>query len=235
MPASKRNPARKQMKRRPRRKVMPNEYAKVTETHEFTSLVNNVAYYDYETSLARCERAATIASGFQEYKISKVEYHFMPLTDTFQPTGAGVPNLFFRIDKTGALEHFTTASQLAQTGCKPRRLDDKIVKVSYKPAVLQYARDEVHGTNPWSKPITSPWLSTNANNTTSSNWVASSIDHLGLAWIVEQVLPPGIAPTNYTIRQLVHFEFRKPNVLNPVSPSGTAAVQAGSINSPEAV
>lgn len=233
MAGSKRNPRRKQLKRRPRRK-MPNEYAKCTETHEFLPLVNNVAYYDYATSLARCERAATIANAYQEYKISKVEYHFIPLTDTFQPSGAGVPNLYYRIDKTGALEHFTTVAQIAQTGAKPRRMDDKTIKVSFSPAVLQYALDESHGSNPWSKPLISPWLSTNADNTTSGNWKASSIDHMGLAWIVEQVLPPGIQPTNYTIRQLVHFEFRKPNVLNPVSGDGVAAVQAPSANSPEA-
>lgn len=225
------------MKRRPRKARASNEYARCTETHEFQTLNANVAYIDYQTSLARCERASTIAQGYQEYKIAKVEYIFMPLTDTFLPGQQGVPNLYFRIDKTGALQDFTQVSQLVQTGCKPRRMDDKNIVVSYKPAVLQYARDANNATNPWAKPIVSPWLTTNKNNNqTSPGWVASSIDHLGLAWFVEQINPAGNTPvTTYTCRVRIHYEFRKPVVLN-LTPTEEypGAKQAPSLNSPEA-
>lgn len=223
------------MKRRPRRKaVMPNEYAKCTETHEFAVLNCNAAYYDYATSLARCERASTVGRGFQEYKISKVEYIFTPMTDTFLPGQATVPQLYTRIDKTASLQDFTTAAQLAQTGCKPRRLDDKNIRISFKPAVLQLARDATNGTNPWAKPIVSPWLSTNKNNNLSTpTWAASSIDHYGLAWFAEQLNSSGPAAT-YSVRQLIHFEFRKPIVLTPIT-AGVAAVQAPSVESPEGV
>lgn len=233
---SKRYPKRKAV-RRPRRRVMPNEYAKVTETHEFDLLVNNTAYFDYATSLARCERAASVARGFQEYKISKVEYHFIPQYDTFSQSGgsSGVPQLYFRIDKTGALRDFTTVAQLAETGCKPRRMDDKNIVVSYKPAVLQYVRDDVHATNPWAKPLISPWLTTNKSNNSTLPWAASSIDHLGLAWMVEQVIPPGGLTGSYTVRQRIHYEFRKPLVLLPLTEGTTAAVQAPSVNTPEQV
>lgn len=225
------------MKRRPRRKTMPNEYAKLVETHEFDLLVNNTAYFDYATSLARCERASTVARGFQEYKITKVEYHFLPQYDTFAQGGVagnGIPNLYFRIDKTASLQDFTTVAQLAQTGCKPRRLDDKSIVVSFKPAVLFNTRDLTQGTNPWSKPMVSPWLTTNKNNNSLiTPWAASSIDHYGLAWFVEQVVAPGGTQGNYTVRQRVHYEFRKPHILSPPVGVGAVAVQAPSVNSGE--
>lgn len=232
---SKRYPKRRAMTRRPRRVAMPNEYAKVTETHEFDLLVNNTAYFDYATSLARCERAASVGRGFQEYKISKVEYHFIPQYDTFAQSGgsSGVPQLYFRIDKTASLRDFTTVSQLVQTGAKPRRMDDKNICISFKPAILQYARDDTHGTNPWAKPLVSPWLSTNKLNNTLQPWQASSIDHLGLAWIVDQVIPPGGQTGSYVVRQRIHYEFRKPIVLTPPQQGLPAAVQAPALNSPE--
>lgn len=225
------NRRRKAMKKR-----MPNEYAKVCETHEFAMLNTNTAYFDYSTSLARCERASTVGRGFQEYKVTKVEYEFIPLTDTFLPGTVARPQLYFRVDKTASLQDFTTVAQLVQTGCKPKNLDEKIVKVAFKPAVLQLARDASNGTNPWAKPLISPWLSTNKNNNVSSpTWAASSIDHYGLAWFVEQLVLSGSTPptVQYTIRQRVHFEFRKPIVLTPIT-GGVAAIQAPSLNSPEA-
>lgn len=229
---SKRNPRRKQLKRRPRRKVMPNEYAKCVETHEFANLSTNSAWYDYQTSLARCERATQIARSFQEYKITKVEYHFIALTDTYLPGQYSVPQLYTRIDRTGALEAYSTAAQLAQTGVKPRRLDDKNVVISFKPAALMFARDAVQNTNVWSKPVISPWLSTNKNNNLPNViWNASSIDHLGLVWFLEQVNPAGQPNLTFTVRQRIHFEFRKPMVLG--SAGDVLAQQAPSINSPE--
>lgn len=233
---SKRAPRRRQMKRRPRRSTrMPNEYAKVCETHEFAMLNTNTAYFDYATSLARCERASTVGRGFQEYKITKVEYEFIPLTDTFLPGTVARPQLYFRVDKTASLQDFTTVAQLVQTGCKPRNLDERIVKVAFKPAVLQLARDANNASNPWAKPLISPWLTTNKNNNVSSpTWAASSIDHYGLAWFVEQLVLSGSTPptVQYTIRQRIHFEFRKPIVLTPIT-AGVAAVQAPSVESPE--
>lgn len=224
------------MKRRPRRKtgLRATEYAKCVETHEFAQLAANSAWFDYQTSLARCERATQIARSYQEYKITKVEYHFIANTDTYLPGQYGVPQLYTVIDKTGALEAYTTVSQLAQTGAKPRRLDDKNIVISFKPAALMYARDAIQNTNFWAKPIVSPWLATNKNNNVPSQpWNASSIDHLGLVWFLEQVNPAGQPNLTFSVRQRIHFEFRKPMVLGTSSlETGT---QAPSINSPEAV
>lgn len=210
-----------------------NDYARCVETHEFATLNANIAYFDYASSLARCERASAIARGYQEYRITRIEYHFVPQTDTFLPGQQSVPQLYYRVDKTGALQDFTSISQLVQTGCKPVRLDDKNIKVSFKPAALLYAKDLANGTNAWSEPKISPWLTTNRNNLTSVSWAASSIDHLGLAWMVEQANTAN-APTQYTLRQVFHFEFRKPLVLTTSSEGELPAVQVVSKNSMEA-
>jgi len=94
-------------------------------------------------------------------------------------------------------------------------------------------RDDVHATNPWAKPLISPWLTTNKSNNTTLPWAASSIDHLGLAWMVEQVIPPGGQTGSYTVRQRVHYEFRKPLVLLPLTEGMPTAIQAPSVNTPE--
>lgn len=216
------------------RRRKTNDYARCVETHEFATLNANVAYYDYTTSLARCERAAAIARGYQEFRIKKIEYHFVPLTDTFLPGQNTVPQLYFRIDKTGALNDFTSVAQLVQTGCKPKRMDDKNLIVKFAPGVLAYVRDAVQATNPWSQLKVSPWLTTNKNNLTSVSWAASSVDHLGIAWFVEQIGTGG-AVTTYSLRQIVHFEFRKPLVLTTASDAeNPPAIQAPLKASPEA-
>lgn len=230
---SKRYPRRKAMVRRPRMQKKNDDYARCVETHEFATLTANTAYFDYATSLARCERASAIARGYQEFRIKKIEYHFMPQTDTFLPGQQSVPQLYYRVDKSGALNDFTTVSQLVQTGCTPRRLDDKTIVVSFSPGVLTYVRDAVQATNAWAEPKISPWLTTNKNNLTNVSWSASSIDHLGLAWFVEQVNTANV-PTTYALREVVHFEFRKPLVLTTASVDAPPAIQAPLKASPEA-
>lgn len=216
------------MKRRPRRKTA-EERASCKETHEFALLDSNTAYLDYQTSLARCERASAIAKGYQEYRIAKVEYHFIPLVDTYLPGQYPIPQLYAKIDKSGALGDVLGVSQMVQSGAKPRRFDDKNIVYKFKPAALQYARDASNGTNAWAMPKTSPWLSTNHNNTTGNAWTASSIDHLGIVWVVDCKPPSGQPVIQYTVREVIHYQFRKPNVL-AFSSEGGQAVQAPSLN-----
>lgn len=220
---------RKRIVRRRRATKMRNEVASCKETHEFALLDSNTAYLDYQTSLARCERASTIAKGYQEYRITKVEYHFVPLVDTYLPGQYPIPQLYAKIDKSGALGDVISVTQMVQSGAKPRRFDDKNIVYKFKPAVLQYARDASNGTNPWAKPMTSPWLSTNHNNTTGNNWTASSIDHLGIVWVVDCKPPAGQPVIQYTVREVIHYQFRKANVL-PFSSDGVGATQAPSVN-----
>lgn len=191
-----------------------SEFASMKETHSFATLESNTAFFDYQNSLARYQRASQIGHNFREFRITKLEYQFIPLVDTFTPgdltAGTGtVPQLYWMIDKTGNFSDFNTAEDLQQAGAKPRRLDDKTVRISMKPAVLDYVYDKNNSTNSWARPITSPWLSCDKFNDTgtTTSYAPSSIDHLGLAWIVDA--PPSI---KYVVKVTAYFQFRKPGL-----------------------
>lgn len=225
--ASKRYPARKRVAKRVNRK-RSTEYASCSETYEFADLSSNLAYYDYATSLARYTRAPKIAQGYQEFRISRVTWEFVPLFDTFAnnglPSTSTIPELYYMVDRVGTMKNFTTAQQLEQAGAKPHRLDDKIKRVSIRPTVLMGALDLNNASNPYANPKTSPWLSTSKTNDNVGSWSASSIDHLGLAWIIQTSTPSATMP--YAVRQKVHFQFRKPNVQITVTEGDVPAVQA---------
>lgn len=179
------------------------------ETHTFSTLDANVAYRDYQCSLARFGRASLLGKAFREFRITKVEYIFKANVDTYQGGGNSiVPNLFTCIDKTGSMGGVLTTEQFRRVGAKPRRFDDKNITVSYRPAVLQYAYDLNNNTNAWAAPKVSPWLSCDKFNDSTTNWQASSIDHLGLVWIVDQ--PGGTETVQYHVEMVAHFQFRKP-------------------------
>lgn len=212
----------------PRGKKYGNETAAITEVYEFALLNSNTAYIDYQVSLARHARATAVAQGFREFRITKLEYKFKPAYDTFAAygaTNATLPYLYAMVDKQGVLADFTTCDQLRMLGCKPRRLDDKTLSVSFKPAVLQYALDKNNATNPWAVSKVSPWLSTDKNNdvVAGMSWAPSSIDHLGLAWFVETTANT-TTPIAYNLEVVAHFQFRKPNIIKP--PAGQDAEEA---------
>lgn len=205
-------------KRRPyrkagyRSKLAKSEFASMKETYEFAALPVTGAYVDYQNSLARNARASIVGRGYREYRITKMEYIFKPTLDTFAfNSGAIVPYLYAMVDRTGNLADFTTADQLRELGAKPRRLDDKIVRVSFKPSVLGYALDRGQQSNEFAKPMISPWLTTDNSNDTvpgGPGWTPSTVDHLGLAWIVDG----NSTAANYIVEVVTHFQFRKPNL-----------------------
>lgn len=192
------------------------------ETHQFDVLSANTAYIDYQNSLARYQRASQVAQAYREYRITKLEFQFMPLLDTFPYPDAvsdaiQVPYLYFMIDKTGTFSDFLTGEQLERAGAKPRRFDDNTVRINMKPSVLDYTYDKNNLTNAWARPLTSPWLSCDKNNDGTQAFAPSSIDHLGLAWIVD-----GAPVIKYQVRVTAHFQFRKPNsiIVNAVDENG---------------
>jgi len=199
------------------------ETAAIKESHSFTTLDAGTAYSDFQLSLARCPRAVQIAKGFQEYRIAKVVYMFKPLLDTFAAgTGTQIPYLYTLVDKTGANVALTNQEDFERAGCRPVRLDDKTITRTFKPAVLQYAYDAAHNTNIFTKPVVSPWLSCNKNNDVSATtWAASSIDHLGIEWLVTAGVDQ-----KFQVDMVITYEFRKPAVL--LGAVGTGAVQAPS-------
>lgn len=209
-----------------RRRQTTREWAEMKETHTFATLPANSAYFDYATSLARFQRASQIGHNYREFRITKVEYMFQPLVDTFTQgdfasNTSQVPYLYAMVDKTGTFRDFNTAEDLQQAGCKSRRLDDKTLRVIFKPAVLSYAHDRDNSSNLWAQPRISPWLSCDKFNDTgtATTYVPSSIDHLGLAWIVD-----GQPAIKYQLKQTVYFQFRKPGLHddNPGEEGGSA-------------
>lgn len=222
--------AGKPRRRMYRRKAPSREMASLKEVHQFTTLDCNTAYRDYQTSLARYQRASNVAQAYREFRITKLEYQFIPLVDTFTQTDyvsgiSKVPQLYTMIDKTGAFGDFTLGEELERAGAKPRRLDDKNLFVRFKPCVLNFAYDANNLTNPWTKPIVSPWLSCDKWNTlTGQPFAPSSTDHLGLVWIVDAQ-----AAIKYEVRCTAHFQFRKPALIAS-STKGPTAVQPPSKN-----
>jgi len=217
-------------RRRNYRSTTKGEWASMKETHQFAVLPSNSPYFDYANSLARFQRASEIGKNYREFRITKLEFQFMPTIDTFTQADyvggvSKVPYLYAMIDKTGTFRDFNVAEDLEQAGCKPRRLDDKTLRIAFKPAVLTYAHDRDNNTNLWASPKISPWLSCDKFNDTGTmtTYVASSIDHLGLAWIVDA--PPEV---KYEVRVTAHFQFRKPGLhdQSPVAEGQEGAKQA---------
>lgn len=180
-----------------------------------------IAYSFRNFSLAGAStRVLNVAQAYQEYRIKRITWEVRGFYDTFQaPTSATsptVPHLYWRVDKSGVFNADTSLTTLKASGCKPIRLDDKLIRKSFKPAVLQGVASEV--SNSSSSPLlvlgshrVSPWLPTNANAYTAGNtdWVASSIDHLGLILALDCDVIPFGGPAG-TVSFTVEFEFRKP-------------------------
>lgn len=179
------------------------------------------AYGFYNFALTNSTRAVQAAQCYQEYRISKVEMSIKPAADTFDSlnvstgTNPSVPYLYYMIDRVGAFDNNATTSQiLKNAGAKPIRLDDKTIKIQWKPTVQIGSSDSAGGPAPVSELSaaykTSPWLTTNANSVTpSSPWVANSVDHMGLTLAVEQ--PRGPLPVQVaSVSVRVTYEFRRP-------------------------
>lgn len=216
------------------RKVFNNrEFAALTHTTtEFdlqatgtgTNVSPSQAYSIYNFSLSSSARAEQVAQGFQEYRIRLIEMFVKPYADTYDAAnvqvgtaGPGLPYFYYMVDKTGVFNNSSTTSlTLKQAGAKPIRLDDKTIRVAYKPAVQIGSSDS--GTPPGPAPLLdlastykiSPWLTTNQNaRQPSMPWAQSSVDHQGIVMAAEQ--PRGQLPTSVaSISFKIHYEFRKP-------------------------
>lgn len=214
----------------PRAFTMQGEFATMRQTYPFSTLQNGIAYSDFQISLARSNRAVQIAKAYREYRIPKVEFLFKPLVDTFasdNPSlGSGVPYIYTLVDPTGSFSTFNSGVQMREAGAVPRRFDDKTVSVSFVPSVLDYVYDKNNTSNTWAKPMKAPWLATNKGNFASGAWAPSSIDHLGMVWIVEG----GNSNSGYQVECVIHYEFRKPAFLSqPTSAEEPGTVEASSV------
>jgi len=201
------------------------EWASCTESMALTTITGvnytmNQMYGFNATQLAYfVNRAVPIAQSYQHFRLKRVLLEFKPQYDTFAPiagapTGQGfsAPNLFYMINKAGSIPTNPTVDNLRSMGAKPIRFDEKILKVAWRPSVLQ----ENSGTlgDIGSAYKISPWLSTNANANAVGIWNPSTVSHLGIFWTVQRngIIPPGTAELTYDIQITVEFEFKKPLV-----------------------
>lgn len=183
---------------------------------------NNVAYTLKNFALTNSTRAKIVAAAYQYYRITKVELMWKPQADTFIALNnnigsqVSVPYLYYLIDKASTLPPAWTLSMIRAAGAKPRRLDDKTLSVSFKPACYITSTDSPPGgalvAENAAMMRTSPWLATNANagnGTTGTVWQPSSVDHHGLSFFIEQTnQAQGMIPALLTVR--LHYEFKKP-------------------------
>lgn len=218
----------------PRALAVRGQYAKLTETLASQNITPNTYYYNYNVQLFNSARAVQVAQAYQFYRISRVTYKFKPIYDTFIANSsavASVPQLYWRIDREGSIPMNATLNTLKATGCKPTRLDDKIITVSFKPAVSLSTSD-----NPLTNAIAgpykvSPWLPTqNSATSVTGGFAPNSVDHRGLVWLVDQGQSTGIQ-TVAQVEVLVTYEFK--NALwttNAYSPEGTSVTFASGVD-----
>jgi len=184
---------------------------------------SNTIYSLMNTQLLDFPRAVQVAAAYQHYRIKKITLTFKPSSDSFITGGiATKPNLYFMIDKSGAIPTNTTLEGLKQMGAKPKQLDETNLTISWRPSVLEsvmYASGGV-GAASSSKYKISPWLTTTAQNISPGAFVASAVDHLGIYWYVDQLTAGGY---QYAVECEVQFQFKKPliNILQ-----GSVAVPA---------
>lgn len=158
------------------------------------------------------DRAQSVAAAFQEFRIKYVKIIFKPSADTFTPAaGNTIPQLYFQMNKYASVPTNANLQTLLDMGCRPVRFDDKNIMRAYKPCVLLGADTAPPGfiVNA-QKPLTTPWLSTNAlAQNPAATWSPSAVEHLGCLFYVTKINPA--TPTlNYTIDVELVFQFRRP-------------------------
>lgn len=216
-------------KRMPRRRGFRrargvSEWASCTESVALTNITGlaynmNTMFGLNGTNLSQfISRAVPVAQAYQHYRIKRIRLEFKPQYDTFLPdigaagTGVLVPNLYYIINKSGSIPANPTLDNLKAMGAKPVRLDEKVIKVDWRPSVLS-ENAGIAGDVGSSYKI-SPWCSTNANANAPGAWQPSTVQHLGIYWFVHRpgTLPAGMAELSFDVQITVEFQFKKPLV-----------------------
>lgn len=199
-------------------------YARCSETTQLNLsgplgqiLVANQVY-DVSSALNKVGsfRAREIAQYYQEFRITKVQFRFKPLFDTFVAgtavAGGGTPQLYMYVNRDGDVSGDSTA--MVRMGINPISLaKDGNKTMTWKPSVV-YPSD----TGLASIIKTSPWLNCN-NDTTAGAYVPNATLHFGLVWNVVLLDGTGNAPVDYPVGTAeieTFYEFRRPQ-FQPVS------------------
>lgn len=196
------------------------ERASLTEITSSGNLPTATMFATYTTSLASSSRAQIVAQGYQYYRIKRITHVFKPLVDTFVAAVGSPPNvpyLYHMIDRTGELKYTTSAGQLRTMGAVPIRLDEKEIRRSWTPSVLNAsfnaAASSGGAASLFNQVKKSPWLPCRAvidpaSGLPSPNtWIPDSTDHGGAIFIVDDGGAGGYA---FGFERQVEYEFCKP-------------------------
>lgn len=202
--------------RRRKAVVKQNQMACIKETYSFDDLKPNQAYTTF-INIEEFPRALDIADNFQEYRISKVEFRFIPKYDTYVDASGttSLPNLYLKRQIYTPPTTFGLP-YLQAMGAKPIRFDDKVIKYAYTPNINLWGTQGTQPTIPVSNvpslmPKYKPWLSTHQINALSpANTQMDNTPHLGHVFWLEQTLTSGGATTIGEYEITAYFEFRKP-------------------------
>lgn len=224
----------KQGKKRAHKKTSNvSEYASLSCKRTLTApgggnFAVNTMYSLMNTQLTDFQRAVQVAGAYQHYRIKQVAVTFKPTYDTFQ-AGNSKMNMYWMIDKAGAIPTNTNLEGLKQMGARPFQLDEKNHIIKWRPSVLESSMytGGLNNASP-SKYLISPWLATTAVPLQPGAFVASGIDHLGLYWFCEQLVTATV--TLYEIEVEVQFEFKKPLAANTTSSVSALPAQVAQLN-----
>jgi len=164
--------------------------------------------YDTIVDLSLFTRATDIADNFQEYRITKLQFKYTPLSDTYIDASGNstLPTLYHKRLLYPSPATFGLP-YMVSLGAKPIRVDDKIINFTYTPNVLLSGTLNSVG-NPLQKPDYKPWLTTHAQS--GSNVVMDSTPHQGHALYVYQKNTVSAQAPICSYEVTAHFEFRKP-------------------------
>lgn len=207
--------------RLPAKRMVAN-YASVTETWTQFSVAGTCGDLKVQGLLGNgaTYRAPKVAQAYQEYRITGLEIRIVPQKDTFLSAGSdSVPSLYWMNDPKNALLNNMSETDFQTLGCKPIRVDDKIIRRTLKPSVIVVASPQ--GTGFPSISMRSPWLSTNANFTPVTTWNASTVTHYGAKWLITNT---ATGATPYELQVRCTYQFRRPLL-----------GQNASVNAPEPV
>lgn len=165
----------------------------------------NSIYSVENVQLSQFDRAVTVASAYQFYRISGVRVTIKTPFDTYITNATEAysrPNLYYMLDKAGVLGPATTLEQLKQMGARPKACDNKPTTIGWRPSVLTET-DGLAGGLPSQYKI-SPWLNTTSN----------TVPHRGLFWFLDQqnigLVPSPATGVPYYVELEVQFQFKKP-------------------------
>lgn len=202
------------------KRLANSEFASCKETFKYDNDNMGELYTIYNTRLSNFDRLASVAKAYQFYRITKIEVKFIPHADTFtQGANTTIPTLYWLIDRNeNTLFSSTGFDQIREAGAKPIRFDDKMVRVSWRPNVLQTMpadNSNPPSTATFTTSRISPWLPTNqyaASELAPYQWAPSTIPHRGLIYGVYQESPAG-STYQYHTEVTIHAQFKKPSVV----------------------